>query len=209
MVCSICKKDGHNKLKCKEVVKDIQQDTYTAYILKKQYTLHKNYVIGRIESTKRLGISVRLPSIPEDITENIIKFIIRNKLGDTTSSWNCGQGDLLSKKEGKQECKSFTSDGPSSFTPSSDWDVIYFLDARNWLNDKFVLYRIPLKRTSTKWKNIVVSKKQTFNDQCLQGRRPRINWNLLYPQLSDYCTKVYSGTFSDIFIPQEVKESTD
>jgi hypothetical protein len=43
-------------------------------------------------------------------------------------------------KRGFQECKCFTSDGPLSFTPSSNWDVIYFLDARDWLNDNFILY---------------------------------------------------------------------
>jgi hypothetical protein len=26
-------------------------------------------------------------------------------------------------------------------SPSSNWDVIYFLDARDWLNDNFILYK--------------------------------------------------------------------
>lgn len=193
--------------KIKEDVKvDMIEDTYTKDLLKEQYPLHKAYVNGRINTTKKIGVKVRLPCIPEDISENIVKFILRNKLNDTTSTWDCKKGDLQSEKEGKQECKCFTSDGPLSFTPSSEWDVIYFLDARNWLNDKFILYRVSLKRTSFEWKNIKVSKTQSFEDQTKQGRRPRITWESLLPQISSYCNKVYEGTFDDIFNPLEVKE---
>jgi len=182
------------------------EDTYTKELLKEQYILHKLYVQGRIDTTKKIGVKVRLPSIPEDISENIVKYIIHNKLNDKTSRWDCKKGDLQSQKEGKQECKCFTSDGPPSFTPSSDWDVIYFLDARHWLVDKFILYRIELKRTSDKWKNIRVSKSQTFEDQTKQGRRPRITWEALKIKLDSYCNKVYDGTFEDIFIPLEATE---
>ena len=227
MKCSTCKQNGHNKRSCKAMTthvsapiikvetdinikapikEEMSEDTYTKYLLKEQYALHKAYVIGRINTTKKIGVKVRLPCIPEDISENIVKFILHNKLKDTTSRWDCKKGDLQSEKEGKQECKCFTSDGPPSFTPSSDWDVIYFLDARNWLNDKFILYQVLLKRTSSEWKNIKVSKTQTFEDQVKQGRRPRITWESLQPQINSYCNKVYDGTFDDIFNPLEVKE---
>lgn len=182
------------------------EDTYTRELLNEQYLLHKAYVNGRIDTTKKIGVTVRLPSIPEDISENIVKHIIHNKLNDKTSRWDCKKGDLLSHKEGKQECKCFTSDGPLSFTPSSDWDVLYFLDARKWLNDEFILYRVQLKRTSTEWKNIKISKTQTFEDQTKQGRRPRITWESLQPQIHYCCDKVYEGTFENIFNPPEVEE---
>jgi hypothetical protein len=177
----------------------MSEDTYTKHLLQEQFNLHKTYVKGRINTTLEIGVKVRLPCIPEDISENIIKFIINNRLGDNTSSWDCKKGDLLSKKEGKQECKCFTSTGPLSFTPSSDWDVIYFLDARKWLDDIFVLYRIPLKMSSTEWKNIKVNIKQTMEDQTKQKRRPRITWESLKPQIEPFCEKVYEGTFEDIF----------
>ena len=227
MKCSICKQEGHNKRSCKNMTTPVSapiinaktdvnvippvkvemtKDTYTEDHLKIQYALHKAYVNGRIHTTKKIDIKVRLPCIPEDITENIVKNILHNKLGDTTSRWDCKKGDLQSEKEGKQECKCFTSDGPISFTPSSNWDVIFFLDARNWLkNDTFILYRVLLKRTSPEWKNIKVSKMQTIEDQTKQGRRPRITWESLQPQISPYCNKVYDGTFDDIFNPLEVK----
>jgi hypothetical protein len=38
-----------------------------------------------------------MPCIPEDISENIVKQIIRNKLNDSTSSWNCKR-DLYSQE---------------------------------------------------------------------------------------------------------------
>ena len=177
----------------------ISEDTYTRELLKEQYAMHKSYVLGRINTTKKIGVNVRLPSIPEDISENIIKQIISSKLKDKTTTWDCKKGDLQSKKEGRQECKCFTSNGPISFTPVAEWDVIYFLDAREWLSDVFILYRIPLKRTSIEWKNIKVNKKQTFHDQSEQRRRPRISWESLKPQIELHCKKVYEGKFQDIF----------
>lgn len=209
MKCSNCKQTGHNKRYCKTVLKvesDVCKDSYTGELLREQYNLHKNYVSQRIKTTKEIGVNVRLPNMPEDISENIIKEIIRNKLNDKSCTWDCKTGDLHSQKEGKQECKCFTSDGPLSFTPSSDWDVIYFLDARNWLKDKLALYKVTLKMSSIEWKNIKVSKTQTFADQTRQGRRPRITWESLYPCIASNCIKIYEGTFDDIFNPFEVKE---
>jgi hypothetical protein len=187
------------KINAIPIIKVCTEDTYTEKLLKEQYILHKSYVLKRTVTTKKIGVTVRLPSIPEDISENIVKQIIRNKLNDKTSSWDCKKGDLHSQKEGKQECKCFTSNGPISFTPSSEWDIIYFLDARSWLNNKFILYRIPLKRTSIEWKNIKVNKTETFENQIKQARRPRITWISLYPQIKLYCNKIYEGTFDDIF----------
>ena len=226
--CSICQDEGHISTNRKFHPKDGSsggesggsvsrgpkiakveteiEDTYTEAVLKEQFNLHKNYVKGRIESSTRLKINFRFPSIPEDISENIVKFIIQNWGGDKTSNWNCGRGDLFSKKEGKQECKCFTSDGPPSFTPSSEWDVIYFLDARGWLQDKFILHRVNLKRTSDECKNIKVSKSQTFDDQCKQTRRPRIVWDSLHPQIAKHCSQVFEGTFEEIFTPPATTE---
>ena len=181
------------------VVPEPAVDTYTPEVLKEQYGLHKDYVVKRKESSARLGVKFRLPSMPEDISENIIKFII-HKNGDTTSRWNCA-GDLLSDLEGKQECKCFTSDGPPSFSPSSVWDVIYFLDAREWLNDRFVLHKVALKKTDDLWKSIKVSKADTFDTQGREkGKRPRIKWDSLRPQIPDeHCREVFKGTFIEIF----------
>lgn len=176
-------------------------DTYTPDILKEQYKSHTDYVKLRKDSATRLKILVRLPHIPEDISENMIKFIIRNWVGDKTSTWSCKSGDLHSDIEGTQECKCFTSDGPLSFSPSTTWNVIYFLDARKWLDNKYVLYRVNLMKTSEKWQGLLMSKTQTFGQQMKQGRRPRISWKNLAPQIEGDYTKVFEGNFDDIFTP--------
>lgn len=227
MRCSICNRLGHNRRSCNNPTSSVvhqtldaqdtrddaglgaahstrplpKPDAYDQEMVRRQYGIHRSYVQSRAESTQQMGVKVRLPSIPEDISENIVKFILHHKLRDPTSRWDCGKGDLHSQIEGRQECKCFTSDGPLSFTPTSEWDVIYFLDARDWLSDRLVLHRIRLKRTSDEWMRIQVSKTQTFADQTLQGRRPRINWNDLQKQVAPYCTEVYRGTFDEIFVP--------
>ena len=172
---------------------------YSEECLLEQFTIHKTYILARLHASKTCNINFRLPAIPEDITENIIKFIIINKENDHSCIWS-NTGDLLSKKFGVIECKSFTSAGPSSFSPTSDWNVIYFLDARNWLNDKFILYKINLAKTSDKWKNIKVNKFQTFNDQCIEKRRPRLDWKSIYSQLNSECIKVFEGGLESIFV---------
>lgn len=166
-----------------------KNESYSKNTLKTQYQVFKKYFIER----KKIK-NIRFSGIPEDISENIIKYII-HKLGDTTSSWDC-LGDLFSQKEGKQECKCFTSVGPISFSPKSDWDVIYFLDATDFLNDNFKLYKCGHKKSSNEWKKIKINKTETFEEQCKQNRRPRLGWSLLNTQIK--YDLIFSGTFDEI-----------
>jgi hypothetical protein len=179
----------------KNIIKNIK-DKYSKEVLKNRFNKHLEYYLYMKQSNIDYDISCRLPSIPEDISENIIKFIIQS-LNDKTCKWN-REHDLISEKEGIQECKCFTSDGPISFTPKSEWNCIYFLDGIEWCNKKFKLYKFPYKRTSDEWKNIKVNKKETFQNQCEQGRRPRISWNNLYFQIKDNCNLIFNGSIEDI-----------
>lgn len=174
------------------------KDAYTPELLKRMYNLHKEYILASKDAQRITGVKWRLPAFPEHISENIAKFVLRRN-GDTTCTWACTRGDLESAIEGKQEIKAFSSDGPPSFTPSSEWDVIYFLDARDWLKDQFVLYRVGLKRTDKEFADIKVNKDQSFGDQAEEGRRPRITWKNLKPQIETHTTVVYEGTFDGIF----------
>lgn len=220
MKCSICKQEGHTKRSCNQNGeknkslgnKELMEDTYTKELLIEQYLLHKTYVSRRIETTKKIGVKVRLPSIPEDISENIVKFILHNHPGefqDKTSKWSKSidkKGDLLSEKEKIQECKCFTSDAPPTFGSNENWDVIYFLDARKWLDNKFTLLRISLSNTSTEWKSIMMTKDETYAMKCEKGgsrSRPHITWKKLYPQIKQHCKVIFSGTFEDIFNQSE------
>jgi hypothetical protein len=169
---------------------------YTQDDLKQQFKLFKEYALGR-EKCKKKSCKVRLPNFPEDISENIIKTIIEHKF-NIKINWNC-KGDLLYEKQ-QIECKCFSSNGPISFSPSSKWDEIYFLDARTFLkNDNFVLYKCELKRSDKKWENIKVNSTTTFSECSKNGKRPRIIWKSLYSQISDHLEIIFEGTFKEIF----------
>ena len=196
-------------------------DNYSDEALKERFFLHKMYV----ESTfnwrhSHMIDQVRLPNMPEDISENIVKFIARNILNVQDCVWTKGatqegdeeevitSGDLHSPTLGKLECKCFTSDGPLSFGPTENWNVLYFLDARDWLDDRFVLYVFEDTNESSVWQNVKVNKTQTYADQCKAKRRPRISWNSLHPQLGNKCVVAYDGTFDGIFQKQPAAVAT-
>lgn len=185
-----------------------KEDKYTHDILSKRYNEYRDSYNNTSEIIKTTYLPIRHQNPPEDITENIAKFIIKNYDNDPTCKWakSIGlTGDLYSEKytiEYPAEIKALTSDGPSSFGPDKKFSVIYFLDMRQWLYDIIILWRVNLTSESSEWKGIKMNKTQTFEDQCKEGRRPHIAWDKLYQQISDYCVKVYEGTFEGIFTPQ-------
>ena len=87
----------------------------------------------------------------------------------------------------------------SSFGPKKKFGVIYFLDMRQWLNNKFILWKVNVSSDSPEWKQIKMNKTQTHEEQCEKGRRPHISWDNIHPQISNKCIKVYDGNFEDIF----------
>ena len=187
----------------KEEVK--HDDKYTPSILRRRYNRFREDYIDCSELIEKTGLPIRHQNPPEDISENIAKFIMINYDNDPTCKWakSIGvKGDLYSEKytiDSPAEIKALTSDGPSSFGPEKKFSVIYFLDMRDWLNDKFILWKVNLTSESPAWKEIKMNKKQTFEDQCKEGRRPHISWDNIYPQISEHCVKVYDGTFEGIF----------
>ena len=175
-------------------------DRYTSAVLKAEYGALKTYLLHRMNTKQTLP--VRLPIIPEDISENIVKFVIINKLGDHTCKWSKDvrrKGDLYSNREGQIEVKCYTSDGPISFGPSEEWDMLYLLDATKIHLDLFTVWRVPHKNTSEQIKGIKVNKTQTFEDQSKEKRRPRINPKSMHDEMSAYSEKVFEGSFEDIF----------
>ena len=182
-------------------------DKYTTNILTRRYSQFRDSCLLTNEMKKEYGLNIRGQNPPEDITENMTKEIIRIHEGDTSCCWAKGvdkSGDLISDtftEENPIEVKAFSSDGPSQFGPDKNFGVLYFLDMRDWLNNHFVLWKVNLSNNSTEWKNVKVNRTETMEQQCSQGRRPRIGWNSLYPQIQNHCVKVYEGTFENIFIP--------
>lgn len=188
-------------------------DNYDEHMLKTRFTYFKNIYLSDKELIDK-GLRIRHQNTPEDITENITKFIIRNYENNKSCIWCKGVdkkygfgGDLYSNQYDKTRCievKSFTSNGPSQFGPDKKFSVLYFLDLRLFLENKIILWKINLSDNSTEFRNIRINKNQTMGEQFIQGRRPHITWNSLYPQISQFCEKIYEGTFENIFQGREV-----
>lgn len=207
MVCSHCHREGHTNSKKKPCTQEplASPDPVTPEILRTRYNRLREFEMAEIKDDENFGYKTRRNGLPDHISENIIKFVIHNNLNDSSCTWGCKVGDLYSDKSKIIECKSLTSDGPTSFGPKQKWNVIYFLDAREWLDDKLVIWQCSLPNTDDVWKNIEVKKGQTKAEQGDAGRRPRINWDSLYSQISEHCNIVYEGTFEGIFIKPSTK----
>ncbi len=140
--------------------------------IKKAYNLYKTY------ADMLTSCGTRRPNFPEYVSEGLIRSVLI-KNGDSSVRKSKGT-DLLSDIEGRQECKCFTS-GLISFGPSQKWSVLYVLDATKISTDRFKLYRVSM--TSDDFSNIQISKNQTYLDQCLLGRRPKISWSSLVSKI--------------------------
>lgn len=184
-----------------------KEDKYTHDILSKRYIMYRDSYNITSEIIKTTCLPIRHQNPPEDITENIAKFIIKNYDNDPTCKWakSIGiKGDLYSEKytiESPAEIKTLTTDGPSSFGSDKKFSVIYFLDMRQWLYDIIILWRVNLTSESSEWKGIKMNKTQIFEEQCKEGRRPHIGWDNIYSQISKHCVKIFEGRFEDIFTP--------
>jgi hypothetical protein len=161
------------------------------------FKAHVDYCKIKINIYTKLSKKHRLPNFPEDVSENIVKFIIK-KIYNYCPSWDTKSGDLC--YDGKQlEVKCFSSYGPSSFGPTEKWNELYFLDGTDFLNSKFKCFKINLANDDKNWKEIKINSTETFEDQCKQKRRPRIGFNQIKKQLKDDVELIYSGSFDDIF----------
>lgn len=198
----------YNDIKENQQQPEILDDKYNESTLIKRFTHFKQMYMNDEELIKN-GLRIRHQNTPEDITENITKFIIKKYENDESCVWCKGvdkkyglTGDLYSNKYKKTEpieVKSFTSNGPSQFGPDKKFGVLYFLDLRKWLNDKITLWKVNVNHTSDEFKNMKINKNQTMGEQLLEGRRPHISWDNIYSQISDHCEKVYEGSFENIF----------
>lgn len=153
--------------------------------------------------------NIRRPNFPEYVSENIVKFFI-NKF-ERVKCVNSDVGDLckiIDFKKIRVEVKCFTTNGPISFGPNEYWDEIYFLDASNFLNDEYKIYKADLSNTNSNFLNLKVSKLQTFGMQCSEKRRPRINFSFLKQQLDNHkeFSLVYSGSYENLLNLNEPDE---
>ena len=145
---------------------------------------------------------IRNPNFPSEISENIVKYVLVHcKNYKIFPNWDteCGDLDWVYKK---LEIKCFSSQGPSSFGPTEKWDILYFLDATDFINKNFKLYEIRLSNKNDIWGNIKMNKKDTYKQQCENGKRPHISFEKIKEQLyninENYCKLIWSGNISEL-----------
>lgn len=157
--------------------------------------IHINYIKMLQTFMKKYKYKIRFPNFPEEISENIVKEFINKKEKRNCKKTQIG-GDLEiieGKNLKKIEVKCFTSDGPTSFGPTENWDEIYFLDAKNFLSKNFIIYKINLSNNSDTFSNIKINASKNYKDVCKEGKRPRINFKQLKEQLKEHIEEVYNG----------------
>ena len=151
-----------------------------------------NYEINKLLSIKK----IRNENFPSEISENIVKFVFRKKY-KITGNWDTKNGDLQIINK-KIEIKGFSSKGPLSFGPTEKWDILCIVDATKSKDKIFIVYLINLSNINNFWRNIKVNKIQTFDDQCLEKRRPRICFDELKKQLKSFITIIFNGHIDDL-----------
>jgi hypothetical protein len=161
---------------------------------------YKSYYKSILEINKYLtSKKMRYPNFPSEISENIVKLAIYQKY-KIMPTWDTKVGDLEILAKKRIEVKAFSSNGPTSFGPKEKWDFIYFLDAINFMKSEFIIYECKCSNKSLEWCKLKINSKQTFEDQCLEGKRPRIVFKEILNQLENKFTIIFKGKFEDLCI---------
>lgn len=164
---------------------------------------YKNTLKFEEQLNKKLSYKkIRKTNFPSHISENIVKFAFYKKY-KVMPSWDTDKGDLVIKNKYTKflrlEVKGFTSDGPSSFGPKEYWDFIYFIDGKDIINNKVIIYEFKLSSISEKWKNLKVNNNETYYEQCNQKRRPRLIFKDILKQLEGDYIKIFDDNILKLF----------
>lgn len=139
----------------------------------------------------------RRPNFPSEVSENLVKFYAE-KYEKKNYLWKEKSGDLFDKELNQYiEVKCFSSLGPSSFGPTEKWDIIYFVDAIQFKNDFFIIYKIDLNNEEFH-KSLMVNATESSYNQCLDGKRPRLTFSKIQLQIPKHIKKVYTGSIQDL-----------
>lgn len=160
--------------------------------------------INRI--SKKHKNTIRSSAFPSYISENMIKWYIKKK--EKRNCINPIKGDLVcippnNKNIIRIEVKCFSHDTAcSTFGPLEPWDELWFLDATNFLENQYKIYKCILSNKSQKWKRMRLFKKtrETYNQRCKTGKRPHISFNNIIKKFPKDIIKVYEGKLEDIII---------
>jgi hypothetical protein len=177
-------------------------DNMTYDIMIRELTRYNNNMIETERINELLSKKkIRHENFPSHISENIAKFVIFKKYG-IMPCWDTDKGDIILNKQSlfKQiEVKGFMSDGPSSFGPTECWDWIYFVDARDTQKSCFKVYEIKLSNKSDIFRNIKITKKESYGEQCDRKVRPHCGFEKIFkPQLGEHCKLIFGGHISEL-----------
>jgi hypothetical protein len=137
--------------------------------------------------------AIRRANFPSEISENIVRIILSER--GVNADWNTKSGDLQGDDGSAIEIKAFSSNGPTSFGPTENWDSLYVIDCSKYESRKFVLYHIPLSNKAEEWRSLKVSKRETFGQSCDKGKRPRLSFKELKKQLGSLVSVIFDETF--------------
>jgi hypothetical protein len=137
---------------------------------------------------------IRRPTFPEIVSEHLVIFVLK-LIGYKNIQWNVTKNDIkLGDKNIEVKCSSST--GPLSFGPTQSWSELYIIDATNFLVDKMICYKFLV--SYEEFQMIKVNEKETFLDQCLQKRRPRISLEKILKQLPGKYEIIYNGSIEKL-----------
>ena len=181
------------------------RDGMTPELLNSCIDVYINTIQNEKQINKSLKIKkLRLSNFPSHISENIVKFAIAKKY-NIMPNWDTKTGDLcidngISKMiriEVKGSIDLFN--GPPTFGPTENWDRIYFVDGLKNQDKIYKIYEVRLSNHTEKWKNLKMSKTQTYYQQCQEKRRPRLTFKELEAQLGNDCVIIFEGHLSELF----------
>lgn len=171
--------------------------TFTQFV---QFIDSYNDYYNHTLQAKTFFAKCRLPNFPEHISENLVRYALFHNTG-ILPEWGKKSGDLRVsnlKLEIKASLDLFNG-GPSSFGPKESWDIIYFIDCKDTLVKKYSIYCIFLSNTSLEWKKLKFNSKETYEDLCKSGKRPRCNFKNIVSQIPEkYVKNIFSGCISKL-----------
>lgn len=178
------------------------KDRFDLKLLKSALKNHINYTKSiKLINKKLRNKKFRNANFPSEISENIVKYALRNYY-KVCPTWDTKKGDLVMELlhiEKTLEVKGFSSSGPASFGPVEKWDVLYFINCKDYTNKKFTVYEINLSSNSRIWCDIKINLKQTYGQVCKQGKRPRITFDKIVAQLKKkYIKIIFDGHINQL-----------
>lgn len=137
---------------------------------------------------------IRRPAFPEIVSEHLVIFILQS-VGYKNIKWNVSKNDIqVDNKNVEVKCSSSTA--PLSFGPTQNWTQLYIIDASDFLIDKITCYEFLV--SYQEFQMIKVNEVETFLDQCIQKRRPRLPLQKILKQLSGKYEIIYEGSINEL-----------